>query len=328
MALPGENNTLTDVAGLRVGQAHDARVRTGVTVIVPDERAVCAVDVRGGGPGTRESDALAAHTLVDAVDAVVLSGGSSYGLAAADGVAAELGASGRGFSLIAREGVPVSPVVPGAILYDLANGGEKDWGAEPPYQALGREALAAVSTSVALGAAGAGFGAMAGTHRGGTGSASIVTEDGFTVAALVCVNAFGSVKVPGSEAYWAWPYEINGEFGGVRAAADHTFAPEDWGAAKLNPAPRENTTIACIATDAALTPPQAQRLAIMAQDGFARAIRPVHTPYDGDVVFALSTARRELGEGGDFTLTRLGSLAADCLARAIARGVHAASAAG
>jgi L-aminopeptidase/D-esterase-like protein len=134
--------------------------------------------------------------------------------------------------------------------------------------------------------------------------------------------------VPGSEAYWAWPYEINGEFGGARPAPDHAFTPEDWGDAKLNPAPRENTTIACIATDAALTPPQAQRLAIMAQDGFARAIRPVHTPYDGDVVFALSTARRELGEGGDFTLTRLGSLAADCLARAIARGVHAASAAG
>ncbi|WP_300527269.1 P1 family peptidase [Maricaulis sp.] len=324
MALPGENNTLTDVAGLRVGQAHDENIRTGVTVILPDERAVCAVDVRGGGPGTRETDALAAHTLVDAVDAVVLSGGSSYGLAAGDGVAAELGASGRGFSLVARDGVPVSPVVPAAILYDLANGGAKDWGAEPPYRQLGREALAAVSRDIQLGAAGAGFGAMAGTHRGGTGSASIVTADGFTVAALVCVNSFGSVKLPGSDAYWAWPYEIDGEFGGGRPPEEHSFAPEDWGDAKLNPAPRENTTIACIATDAALTPPQAQRLAIMAQDGFARAIRPVHTPFDGDVVFALSTARRELGEGGDFTLTRLGSLAADCLARAIARGVHAA----
>lgn len=324
MALPGENNTLTDVAGLRVGQAHDAGVRTGVTVILPDERSVCAVDVRGGGPGTRETDALAAHTLVDAVDAVVLSGGSSYGLAAADGVASVLGARGRGFSLVARASVPVSPVVPAAILYDLANGGDKGWGTEPPYHRLGREALAAASPEIELGAAGAGFGAMAGTHRGGTGSASIVTEDGFTVAALVCVNAFGSVKLPGSDAYWAWPYEIDGEFGGARPPAGHSFSPEDWGDAKLNPGPRENTTIACIATDAELTPAQAQRLAIMAQDGFARAIRPVHTPYDGDVVFALSTARRELGEGGDFTLTRLGSLAADCLARAIARGVHAA----
>ncbi|WP_417480905.1 P1 family peptidase [Maricaulis sp.] len=328
MAVPGKTNTLTDVAGLKVGQAEDAAVQTGVTVILPDARAVCAVDVRGGGPGTRETDALAAHTLVDAVDAVVLSGGSSYGLAAADGVAASLGARGRGFELMPAPGVPVSPVIPSAILYDLANGGDKAWGEEPPYRQLGKAALAAASADVRLGRAGAGFGARAGSRPGGTGSASLVTADGITIAALVCVNSFGSVTMPGSDVYWAWPWEIDGEFGGARPAADWSATPEDWGAAKINPGARENTTIACIATDAVLTPGQAQRLAIMAQDGLSRAIRPVHTPFDGDVVFALSTAQRDLPQPAEFTLARLGSLAADCLARAVARGVHAASQAG
>ena len=325
MAMLGKNNTITDVAGIKVGHSADERARTGVTVILPDERAVCAVDVRGGGPGTRETDALAAHTLVDAVDAVVLSGGSSYGLASIDGVAAALGARGQGFGLVDLPGVPKSPVVPGAILYDLANGGDKAWGEDPPYRALGQQALANVSTEVELGRAGAGFGAMAGQRSGGIGSASIVRDDGFTIGAIVGVNAFGSVMMPGTDAFWAWPWEIDGEFGGRRPPADWSAEPEDWGEAKMNPAARENTTIACIATDADLTPGQAQRLAIMAQDGFARAIRPVHTPFDGDVVFALSTGRKALGEKADFTLTRLGSLAADCLARAVARGVFEAS---
>ncbi|MBO6730055.1 MAG: P1 family peptidase [Maricaulis sp.] len=325
MAMLGKNNTITDVAGIKVGHSADERARTGVTVILPDERAVCAVDVRGGGPGTRETDALAAHTLVDAVDAVVLSGGSSYGLASMDGVAAALGARGQGFGLVDLPGVPKSPVVPGAILYDLANGGDKAWGEDPPYRALGQQALANVSTEVELGRAGAGFGAMAGQRSGGIGSASIVSDDGFTIGAIVGVNAFGSVMMPGTDAFWAWPWEIDGEFGGRRPPADWSAEPEDWGEAKINPAARENTTIACIATDADLTPGQAQRLAIMAQDGFARAIRPVHTPFDGDVVFALSTGRKALGEKADFTLTRLGSLAADCLARAVARGVFEAS---
>lgn len=325
MALPVKNNTITDVPGIKVGQSEDERSRTGVTVILPDERAVCAVDVRGGGPGTRETDALAAHTLVDAVDAVVLSGGSSYGLAAVDGVAAVLGARGQGFGLIERPGVPKSPVVPGAILYDLANGGDKDWGEEPPYRDLGKQALANVSTDVSVGRFGAGYGAMAGSRQGGTGSASITSDDGYTLGAIVGVNSFGSVMMPGTDVFWAWPWEMEGEFGGQRPPAGWSADPEDWGDAKINPGARENTTIACIATDAALTPAQAQRLAIMAQDGFARAIRPVHTPFDGDVVFALSTGQRPLGDAAELTLTRLGSLAADCLARAIARGVFEAS---
>ncbi len=320
----GPRNLITDVPGLAVGQAVDIRARSGVTVILPDARAVCAVDARGGGPGTRETDALVAENLVDAVDAVVLSGGSVYGLAAADGVTAWLGARGRGYGMVARPGVPRSPVIPAAVLYDLANGGDKDWGLEPPYRALGRDAVEAAGSHFDLGSSGAGAGAMAGLLKGGLGSASVVTADGFTVGAVVAVNSFGSVVVPGSRAFWAAPFELDGEFGGVPIGDAHV-APDDWGLAKRNPVAGENTTIACVATDAILTPAQAKRLAIMAQDGMARAIRPAHAPFDGDVVFALATGRRPLpDDGADFMLTRLGALAADTLARAIARGVFEA----
>ena len=325
MAKPGSTNTITDVPGLKVGQAQDETVRTGVTVILPDDRAVCSVDVRGGGPGTRETDALQPHTLVDAVDALVLSGGSSYGLAAADGVAGVLGAQRRGFELMPNPDVPVSPIVPTAILYDLANGGAKSWGEIPPYAALGREAVQAASGTFKLGRAGAGYGAGAGTLPGGIGSASIRTDDGYTIGAIVAVNCFGAVKVPGTDAFWAAPFEIDDEFGGQSLQADMAFDAEDWGAAKINPALGTNTTIAVIATDAVLTPAEAKRLAQMASAGFARAIRPVFTPFDGDVVFALSTGQRALAEPTAFTLSRLGSLAADCLTRAIARGVFEAT---
>jgi L-aminopeptidase/D-esterase-like protein len=319
---PGARNLITDVLGLRVGQAHDASVRTGVTVILPDDRAVCACDVRGGAPGTRETDALAPENLVDAVDAVVLSGGSVYGLAAADGVAAWLGARGRGYGLSALPGVPVSPVVPAAILFDLANGGDKAWGETPPYRAMGMAAVACAAEAFELGVAGAGYGAMAGALKGGIGSASVVAADGFTVGAIVAVNSFGSVTAPGGRTFWAAPYEIAGEFGGL-GAAGLAAAPEDWGLAKA-PGASRNTTIACVATDVALTPAQAKRVAIMAQDGLARAIRPVHAPFDGDVVFAISTARRPMPPPADYAVARLGSLAADCLARAVARAVFEA----
>jgi L-aminopeptidase/D-esterase-like protein len=325
-ARPGVNNLITDVPGLAVGQATDARVRSGVTVILPDARAVCAADVRGGAPGTRETDALAAENLVDAVDAVVLSGGSVYGLAAADGVTAWLGAQRRGFGMVSRADVPLSPVVPAAILYDLANGGDKAWGLDPPYRALGIEAVKAASSRFDLGSAGAGAGAMAGSLKGGLGSASVVTDDGFTVGALVAVNAFGSVLMPGGRTFWAAPYEMNEEFGGLPMGAQRA-APDDWGLAKALAAAGErvNTTIACVATDAILTPAQAKRVAIMAQDGLARAIRPVHAQSDGDVVFALATGRKPLEAPESLALTRLGALAADCLARAVARGVYEAA---
>ena len=317
---PGPRNLITDVPGLSVGQAEDIGARSGVTVILPDDRAVCAADVRGGAPGTRETDALAPENLVEGVDAVVLSGGSVYGLAAADGVVAWLGARGRGYGLI--PGVPKSPVVPGAILFDMANGGDKDWGEDPPYRALGRAAAAAAGPDFALGTAGAGYGAMAGSLKGGLGSASAVTGDGYVVGAIVAVNSWGSVTAPGDRTFWAAPYELEAEFGGLGSAGLRA-GPDEWGLAK-RPADARNTTIACVAVDAVLTPAQAKRLAVMAQDGFARAIRPVHAPFDGDVVFALSTGRRPLADPADYTLARLGALAADTLARAVARGVFEA----
>ncbi|MEM1036803.1 MAG: P1 family peptidase [Pseudomonadota bacterium] len=324
MSKPGAMNLITDVADLRVGNAQDERVRTGTTVILAETPAVAAVAVAGGGPGTRETDLLAADTLVDQVDAIVLSGGSAYGLAAADGVAAELGAQDRGFGLVDRQGVPKTPIVPAAILYDLANRGDKDWGTEPPYQRLGREALGLVGESFDLGAAGAGFGALAGQHRGGLGSASIVTQDGWSIGALAAVNCFGSVFMPGTEAFWAWPFEEGVEFGGVRPAADYAADAEDWGAAKIGPQPGQNTTIACVATDVALTAGQAKRVAQMALSGFSRAIRPVFAPFDGDAVFVLSTGKITLPEPEAGALARIGELAASTLARSIARGVYEA----
>ncbi|MEZ5997464.1 MAG: P1 family peptidase [Hyphomonas sp.] len=324
MASSGKRNLITDVAGLRVGQAEDAAVRTGVTVIIPDAPVVAACAVAGGGPGTRETDLLAGGTLVDAVDAVFLSGGSAFGLAAADGVMAGLKAAGRGFALVDRPGVPPTPIVPGAILYDLANGGDKDWGDISPYAALGREAFDSAGEDVRLGRAGAGHGAQAGSHPGGTGSASIVTPDGMRVGAIACVNCFGSVTMPGTDAYWAFPYEMKGEYGGHRPPADYYMDAEDWGAAKANPALGQNTTIACVATDVILTPDQAKRVAQMALSGFSRSIRPVFAPFDGDAVFVISTGLVPLPDPAPLNLTRLGELAASVLARSIARGVHEA----
>ncbi|MEM1106033.1 MAG: P1 family peptidase [Pseudomonadota bacterium] len=325
MAGRGARNLITDVPGLMVGQAHDGDVCTGCTVVLAERPAVAGVSVAGGGPGTRETDLLQAGRLVQAVDAVVLSGGSAYGLAAADGVAAELGARGRGFGLMEMAGVPKTPIVPAAILYDLANGGDKAWGAQPPYQDLGRRALAGASDRFDLGRAGAGFGARAGAHPGGLGSASWVSDDGHTVGAVVAVNCFGSVYMPGTQCFWAWPFEIDGEFGGRAPPAGAHAAPENWGDAKLNPQPGENTTIACVATDAPLSASSAQRLAEMALAGLARAIRPVFAPVDGDTVFALSTGSSEpAGDVDALTLSRLGEIAAGCVARSIARGVWAA----
>jgi L-aminopeptidase/D-esterase-like protein len=325
MSQPGKNNLITDIAGISVGNAHDVTAKTGTSVILCERPSVGAAAVAGGGPGTRETDLLPADKLVDHVDAIVLSGGSAYGLAAADGVAAALGAQGRGFGLVDRPGVPKTPIVPAAILYDLANAGDKSWGDQPPYQSLGRAAFEdAAPGAFDLGQSGAGFGAQAGQFRGGLGSASIVTEDGMSVGAITAVNCFGSVFMPGTDAYWAWPYEINDEFGGARPPATYRADAEDWGPAKQNPQLGENTTIGCIATDVALTSGHAHRVAQMALAGFARAIRPVFAPFDGDVVFVVSTAQKPLPEPDALGLARLGELAANTLARAVARGVYEA----
>ncbi|HLI66068.1 MAG TPA: P1 family peptidase [Caulobacteraceae bacterium] len=324
MGKAGPRNLITDVPGLSVGQAHDARVRSGVTVILPDEGAIAAADVRGGAPGTRETDALAPQNLVEAIHAIVLSGGSVYGLAAADAVAVALGARGVGFRLAPTSNAPPSPIVPAAIIFDLANGGDKAWGEEPPYRRLAAEALANAGQSFALGTAGAGHGARAGGLKGGLGSASAVADDGIIVGAITAVNGSGGVTDQARRAFWAAPFEVGGEFGGLGAAA-LSAAPDDWAADRLASLSPRNTTIACVATNVALNPAQAQRVAIMAQDGISRAIRPAHAPFDGDVVFALSTARMPLPAPEGFSIARIGALAADCLARAIARGVYEAT---
>jgi L-aminopeptidase/D-esterase-like protein len=324
-ARPGRDNLITDISGVHVGNAHDSAAMTGVTVIRPPQRAVTAIAVAGGGTGTRETDLLAPDMLVDAVDAIVLSGGSVYGLAAADGVCAALGAEGQGYVVKAAPGVPVSPIVPAAILYDLSNGGDKTWGETPPYRDLGRQALKAAGAGFAIGRAGAGFGARAGQDRGGLGSASVVTEDAIAVGAVMAVNPLGAVRMPGTEAFWAWPFEQAGEFGGVRPPAGYALDLDDWGAAKAaSAAGRVNTTIGCIAVNVSLAPAEAQRVAKMALAGFARAIRPVFAPTDGDVLFCLSTGEVQAAGPRPMLLARLGELGAACVARAIARGVWAA----
>lgn len=321
----GPRNDLTDIAGLRVGQAQSSRARSGVTVILPDVPCPCAVDVRGGGPGTRETDALNGWNLVHRIDALTFSGGSVYGLAAADGVASWLGARGRGFALGKRAGVPPSPIVPAAILYDLDNGGDKNWGDAPPYRALGMEAADHADSHLMLGSVGAGYGAMAGTLKGGIGSASWVTAEGHTVAALVATNSVGAVTPPHDRHFWAAPFEQGTEFGGLGVSTAH-IAPEDWSGTKLDPHPRANTSLACIATDATLDQDALKRIAMMAQDGLARAIHPVHSPFDGDTIFAIATGKRPVApENNARLVAHLGSVAADVLSRAVARSVYLAT---
>ena len=324
---PGPLNLITDVAGLKVGQAQDVEARSGVTVILADTPATAAVDVRGGGPASRETDVLRPENLVQQVDAIILSGGSVYGLGSGDAVTAWLGAQGRGFGFGPKiEGIPFSPIVPTASLYDLANGGDKNWGIDPPYRTMAIQAAESVSTRFALGTAGAGYGAKAGSLKGGLGSASAVMSNGATVGAIVAVNSAGSVVAPGGKTFWAAPYEIDGEFGGLDSSG-LSASGDEWGAARPNPRAGENTTIALVATDAALTRVECQRVAIMAQDGMARAIRPSHAPFDGDIVFCMSTEKRPLPEGAPraFLVAQIGAMAADVLARAIARGVHDAT---
>jgi L-aminopeptidase/D-esterase-like protein len=312
-----QRNLITDVPGVRVGHAEDARVASGVTVVVFDAPAVGSIDIRGGGPGTRETALLDPAQTVSGIDAIALSGGSAFGLDAASGVQAWLLEQGRGFAV----GPARVPIVPAAILFDLLAGGDKAWGRYPPYRELGYAAAADAGAAFALGSTGAGLGATTVNLKGGIGSAS-AERDGFIVGALAAVNAAGSVVVGNGPWFWAAPFERRGEFGGrgfPQTMPEGALEPRTKGSA------RASTTLAVIATDAALTKAQAKRLAIMAQTGLARAIHPVHTPLDGDVVFAVSTGAKPLADPL-FGLTALGSLAADCLARAVARGVYEATA--
>ena len=319
MITPGPRNLITDVPGIKVGNAGHPDYLTGVTVVLPDRPAVAAVDVRGGGPGTRETDALHPAALVERVDAVALSGGSAFGLDAASGVVAWLAAHDRGFAV----GEARIPIVPAAILFDLPHASHAEWAEAPPYRDLAVTACDAADTTFALGNAGAGLGATAGTLKGGLGSASAVDEDGLMIGALVAANPAGSVVMPGQSSFWAWALEQEGELGGQTPPQVPVPLEPDLPAGL---APGGNTTLAVVAVGERLTPSQAQRVAIMAQDGVARAVRPAHTPFDGDTVFVLATGRGHPREPA--TVARIGALAADCVARAVARGVFEADSAG
>lgn len=288
----GPTDSITDVSGINVGNAHDAAVNTGVTAILPDAPVTMGVDVRGGGPGTRDTDALDPTCMIQKVHGLVLAGGSVFGLAAADVVISFLSQKGIGLAIS-----PVAvPVVPSAILFDLRNGGDKNWGDTPPYRELGAKAAHAAAPQVSSGRIGAGYGATAGAGQGGLGTASLQLENGIIVGAIVAVNSFGSVT--------------DGHHHGIVDLPKLGFA----GA---------NTTIAAIATNAPLDKAGCKRLAMMAQDGFARAIRPIHTPFDGDTVFAMSTGAAETDLDPGVLMAVLGTLAADCLVAAIHKAVAA-----
>lgn len=308
------HDLITDIPGLRVGHATSEFHATGATVLVCDGLWPAAADVRGGGPGLREIEVMAPENLVPGIHAITLAGGSVYGLAAADGVVVELAAAGIGLAI--RPGAPLVPIVPGAILFDLGNEGDKQWGTEPPYRELGRAAARAALANAsgapfALGRVGAGRGAMAGIEPGGIGSASIALEHGLVVGALVAVNPVGAVS----------------REGGWQVGEEDPFPDRSQLAQMGRLQAGANTTLAVVACNARLDKAEAKRLAMMAQDGIARAIRPAHTPFDGDVVFALASGAVDLDALADdgpraWWLARLGAAAADVLARAIVRGVY------
>ena len=311
-------NLVTDVPGLRVGNAHDALLGSGVTVVLFDEAAVTSAFVMGGAPATRETDLLDPDKVVPSIHAVVLSGGSAFGLDAAGGVQAFLREQGIGFAV----GEALVPLVPQASTFDLLNGGNKGWGRYPPYRELGYEAARQASLDFELGTIGGGYGATTANLKGGLGSASTVTPSGHIVGALAVVNSIASAVIGDGPHFWAGALEEGREFGGL--GFPERIPPEQrklvWkGGAQ--PA----TTVALVATDAILTKAQAKRLAVASHAGLARALRLSLAPFDGDTVFVAATGRRALrNEAAE--LTELAALGADCLTRAIARGVYEATA--
>lgn len=316
----GALNLITDVGGLKVGNASSEHVKSGCTVILCDTPATAAVQILGGAPGTRETDLLEPHNTVEAINALVLSGGSAFGLDAASGVQAALREMEVGFEV----GTQRIPIVPGAILFDMLNGGDKNWGRYPPYREMGYDAVHSASRDFALGTMGAGTGATVAGLKGGLGSASAALDNGTTIGALVAVNALGMVTVGNTRHFWASPFEIADEFGGL--GLPHPLPGEAADVrTKFSDAQRGgNTTIGVIATDLILTKAQAKRLAIAAHDGFSRAIWPSHTPFDGDLIFALATGTAgRTPEIGEFI--ELCATAASTMARAVARGVYAAT---
>ncbi len=315
----GPRNLITDVAGLRVGNAHDDRLKSGTTVLVGERPFIASVDVMGGAPGARETELLAPDKMVQEVDALVLSGGSAFGLDAASGVMDRLREHGRGF----RVETAIIPIVPGAIIFDLLNGGDKSWQANP-YAALGRAALDNAAEDFALGTAGAGTGALTANLKGGLGSASLRLPSGHMVGALVVANPTGSVTMGDNPEFWAAPFEVDGEFGGLGPRREPLSFAQSARTKRDGTSAMSNTTIAIVATDAVLSKAQAKRLAVAAQDGIARAASPSHTPVDGDLVFSLATGIRPI-EDPIRDVIHLGHAAAICLARAMARAIYLAT---
>lgn len=315
---PGPRNLITDVAGLLVGNAEDHRIKTGSTVLIGDKPFRASVDVMGGSPGTRETDLLSPDKAVELVDALVLSGGSAFGLDAASGVSDGLRAAGRGFPV----GNVTVPIVPAAILFDLLNGGDKGW-TDNPYRGLGLEALRSAASDFATGTAGCGVGATTAGLKGGLGSSSIVLPTGHTVGALVGANPTGGVIAGPHGQFWAAPFEMEGEFGGLGPYAGVVPFAESGKTKREYVSATTNTTIAIVATDADLTKAQLKRLAVAAQDGITRAISPSHSLVDGDLIFSVSTGAKPVADP-IFDLIALGHAAAVCLARAIARAVFLA----
>lgn len=315
----GPRNLITDVEGLRVGNAEDHKIKTGTTVLVADRPFRASVDVMGGSPGSRETELLAPDKVIEQVDALVLSGGSAFGLDAASGVTDALRKMGRGFKV---ESATV-PIVPGAIIFDLLNKGEKDWD-KNPYRELGVRALANGAADFALGTVGAGVGALTANLKGGLGSASLVIPGGFTVGALVVANPTGSVTMGDSQHFWAAPFEVGSEFGALGPMTTPMLFEQTSRSKRDWVTPISNTTIAIVATDADLTKAQLKRLAVAAQDGIARGASPAHTQVDGDLIFSVSTGARPLTTPVLNTL-QLGHAAAVCLSRAMARAVYLAT---
>lgn len=317
--IPGPRNLITDIAGLKVGNAQDNHIKTGVTVLTAEKPFLVSVDVMGGSPGTRETDLLAPDKLVEDIDALVLSGGSAFGLDTATGVVDALRRQGRGF----RVGEAIIPIVPAAIVFDLLNGGDKAWDTNP-YPALGAAALAAADEDFALGTSGAGTGALSANLKGGLGSASLVLPSGHMVGALVVANPTGSVTMGDTPNFWAAPFEAGNEFGGLGGRQGPISFEQTARTKRDSSGPMANTTIAIVATDAILTKAQAKRLAVAAQDGIARGASPAHSPVDGDLIFAVSTRDKALNDPvGD--VLHLGHGAAVCLSRAMARAIYLAA---
>ena len=320
---PGQRNSITDIDGLKVGNAEDDTLKSGVTAVLFDEPFTASVSVLGGAPGTRETDLLAPENSVEAIDAIVLSGGSAFGLDAAGAVQAFLREQGRGFAV-----GPVNvPIVPGAILFDLINGGNKDWGRFGPYRDLGWQAANNAALDFATGSAGAGKGALVAGLKGGLGTASLELENGIIIAALFAVNALGNPLFGDSAHFHASPFEIAEEFGGYGLP---TTLPQPLTHPQVKfrtaQSAGQNTTIGIVATNAKLSKAQTKRLASAAHDGIARAIWPAHTPMDGDLVFSVATGKSDTEPQNDQWID-MAAHAASVTARAIARGIFDASAA-